>query len=47
MRQEQTICDEAEELWSIYIKSGKKKDRQKYLRHVRNCPEDFTELKEK
>ena len=40
-----TICDKAEELWDVFLKTKDEKDRQKYINHVLNCPEDFVDLK--
>ena len=41
----QIICDEAERLWEIYMKTKEPVDYSKYIRHIKSCPEDFIELK--
>lgn len=41
----QTICDEAERLWGVYMKTKEPVDYAKYVHHIENCPEDFIELK--
>ena len=43
----QTICDEAERLWGIYMKTKEPVDYSKYTRHIESCSEDFIELKKK
>jgi len=37
----QTICDEAEQLWTVYMTTKNHIDREKYIRHVEECDECF------
>lgn len=43
---EQTICDEAERLWAIYLKTQNGQDLFNYEAHVLSHDEDFEKLKE-
>lgn len=42
----QTICDEAERLWEIWMKTKEHVDYAAYANHIEECPECFIELKE-